>query len=294
MRRLLALFALFIFAALPANAAARFWVGGTGTWDASDTTHWAATSGGAGGQSVPGTSDDVTLDASSGGGTVTVNTTVTVISITCGAFTGTLDFAANDNAVTLTGNFSGSGAGVRTINLGDGIWTLSSNSAAWTMTTTTNLTFAANSSTIAFTSTGSGAKQFLGGGLTYNSVSLVAVSGSTFGRFTFTGANTFGTLTIGAGRNVEIPSSVTQTITTLSFAGTSTQPIAIRSTTVGTNGTISVASGTINLAYLMYINSVAFAGGATFTANPGFNFGAGSGITLTPPSFGGGGIIGGG
>ena len=42
------------------EVASRFWVGGTGTWDASDTTHWAATSGGAGGQSVPGSSDSVT------------------------------------------------------------------------------------------------------------------------------------------------------------------------------------------------------------------------------------------
>jgi hypothetical protein len=51
----------------------RFWVGGTGTWDAADTTHWAATSGGAGGQSVPGAGDAVTFDGASGGGTVTVN-----------------------------------------------------------------------------------------------------------------------------------------------------------------------------------------------------------------------------
>ena len=60
--------------------ASRFWVGGTGTWDASDTTHWAATSGGAGGQSVPTASDTATFDASSGGGTVTVNTTVNISS----------------------------------------------------------------------------------------------------------------------------------------------------------------------------------------------------------------------
>ena len=51
--------------------ASRFWVGGTGTWDASDTTHWATASNGAGGASVPGSSDAVTFDASSGGGTVT-------------------------------------------------------------------------------------------------------------------------------------------------------------------------------------------------------------------------------
>src|SRR5688572_1536024 len=52
--------------------AARFWVGGTGTADLADTTHWAATSGGAGGQSVPGSADTVTFDGSSGSGTVTI------------------------------------------------------------------------------------------------------------------------------------------------------------------------------------------------------------------------------
>jgi len=36
----------------------RYWVGGTGSWDAT-TTNWSATNGGAGGASVPTASDDV-------------------------------------------------------------------------------------------------------------------------------------------------------------------------------------------------------------------------------------------
>lgn len=51
--------------------ASRFWVGGTG--NTSDTAHWAATSGGAGGQTVPTSSDTATFDSSSGTGTVTVD-----------------------------------------------------------------------------------------------------------------------------------------------------------------------------------------------------------------------------
>jgi hypothetical protein len=43
--------------------AARFWVGGTGTWSASNTTNWSATSGGASGASVPGTVDNVFFNA---------------------------------------------------------------------------------------------------------------------------------------------------------------------------------------------------------------------------------------
>lgn len=39
----------------------RYWVGGTGSWDAT-TTHWSATSGGASGASVPTSVDDVFFD----------------------------------------------------------------------------------------------------------------------------------------------------------------------------------------------------------------------------------------
>jgi hypothetical protein len=43
--------------------AERYWVGNTGMW--TDTSHWSATSGGAGGASVPGPDDDVIIDESS-------------------------------------------------------------------------------------------------------------------------------------------------------------------------------------------------------------------------------------
>lgn len=51
----------------------RYWVGGTGAWN--DTAHWASTSGGASGASVPTTNDAVFLDAnsfSSTGQTITI------------------------------------------------------------------------------------------------------------------------------------------------------------------------------------------------------------------------------
>lgn len=41
--------------------ASRYWVGGTGAW--TETAHWSASSGGAGGASVPGATDDVFFDA---------------------------------------------------------------------------------------------------------------------------------------------------------------------------------------------------------------------------------------
>jgi hypothetical protein len=68
----------------------KYWVGGSGNWDASTTTHWSATSGGAGGSSVPTSADDVFFDASSGAVTVTLTATVSMQSLTCTGFTGTL------------------------------------------------------------------------------------------------------------------------------------------------------------------------------------------------------------
>lgn len=93
--------------------AARFWVGGSGTWDSSSTTHWASTSGGAGGASVPGSADTVTFDANSGSGnyTVTVSSPSAVNTITMANPTGgvvTLSLSSNlsttgtSNSFTLT------------------------------------------------------------------------------------------------------------------------------------------------------------------------------------------------
>lgn len=288
LRALLA-FALLVTVSLPASAAARFWVGGTGTWDASDTTHWAATTGGAGGQSVPSAADTVTFDGSSGGGTVTVNTTVTIQGLTTGAFTGTLDFSANNNSVTITGvsGHNGSGTGTRTLNLGNGTWTLSATSGAtlWTMATTTGLTFNANSSTINLSGTGADTRGFAGGGLTYNAVSF---SGGV-GGITLTGANTFSSLTISAPNAILMPASATNTITTLTVAaGTPSSPISFFNSSGSAASTISMASGSIALTWAA-LRRIAFTGGATFTATNTLDYGLNTGITITPPSAGGGG-----
>jgi len=287
-----------------ANAASRFWVGGTGTWDAADTTHWAATSGGAGGQTVPGSADTVTFDGSSGGGTVTVNTTVTVQSITMGAFTGTLDFSANNNNVTLSGSggvsFSGTGSGTRTLNMGNGTWTLTVTATAgnscnpWNVATTTGLTFNANSSTIVISGSSAGVKNFQGGGLTYNTVTIAANAGG--GPTSISGANTFANLNVTGPNLIVISSAATQTITNaFTWAGSSSAPIWVgpsSSLTSGAVGTISVASGAPTMSWAA-VSHVTFTGGATFTATNSLDLGGNTGVTITPPSSGGGRIIGG-
>lgn len=79
----------------------RYWVGGTAAWDGTAGTKWALTSGGAGGQAVPTSADDVFFDAASTG-TCTISTGNTgAKSITCTGFTGTITGTA---AITVSGN----------------------------------------------------------------------------------------------------------------------------------------------------------------------------------------------
>jgi hypothetical protein len=79
--------------------AARYWVGGTGNWDSTTTANWSATSGGAGGVSVPTAADDVFIDANSGAVTVTKTTSTSCLTLIFTGFTGTFTIA---NGITLT------------------------------------------------------------------------------------------------------------------------------------------------------------------------------------------------
>ncbi len=263
-----------------------------GRWDTTNTNNWVTTSGGTNyGQTVPGSGDAVTLDGSSGGGVVTVNATITVQSIVFGAFTGTLDFSANNNNVTLSaaGGFNGAGSGTRTLNLGNGTWTLSSTAAgtAFNLSTVTNLTFNANSSTINYTgAVNGGAQTFSGGGLSYNIVTFGAVG---TGTRIIGGVNTIATLNITAPNYVQFPGGVTTTITNaFNWAGSSSSQIAIETQSLNTLATISVATGSPTMSWAA-IREIAFTGGATFTATNSFNLGHNTGITITPPSSAGGG-----
>jgi hypothetical protein len=268
--------------------ASRFWVGGTGTWDNADTTHWAATTGAAGGQSVPAAGDTVTFDGSSGGGTVTVAATIngsnTISSLTMGAFTGTLDFAANDPNITMT-SFSGTGTGTRTLSMGDGTWTITSTAGtAWDLTTVTNLTFNANGSSLVFTGTPGSGLTFATGGRTYNNVSATSI-GNQHVSFTISGGATFSSLALNP-RYFIFSAGTTTTITNaFTWTGTSSSSAFLLSSgsTNGTAATISVASGTSTIAYAGIIN-ITFSGGGTFTATNSFDLKGNTGITINGPA----------
>lgn len=79
----------------------RYWVGGTGNWDASTTTHWATASGAAGGASVPTAADRVFIDANSGTGTITVTATANCLDLSMVGYTGTF---AGSSALNIAGS----------------------------------------------------------------------------------------------------------------------------------------------------------------------------------------------
>lgn len=83
--------------------ATRYWVGGTGTWDASSTANWSVASGGASGASAPVAADTVIFDSLSGTGTCTTASGSACATATLNSSTLTLKLGANH---TMSGQFS--------------------------------------------------------------------------------------------------------------------------------------------------------------------------------------------
>lgn len=232
--------------------ATRFWVGGTGNWDGSDTSHWSATTGGASGASVPTSSDSVTFDGNSG---TTATVTITGASANASSITinkSDLTLLHNNGAtvtgiVTLTtgtlntngqtcswGALSSNNSNTRTITLGASTITLTGASqTVWNTTTNTNLTSSMASSTIvcnatAQTFSGQSAQQF----------GTVTMSGSTA---SVNGTTKITTLTITSGGSGSVTLSGTITTTNFERSGGSNL------TLVGGAGTL-VVSGNFTLA----------------------------------------------
>lgn len=89
----------------------RYWVGGTASWDGTAGTKWALTSGGAGGEAVPTTADDVFFDAASGAVTVTVGASSACLDIDFTGFTGTF---AGSSSLEVRGSWVGDAGVTRT------------------------------------------------------------------------------------------------------------------------------------------------------------------------------------
>lgn len=115
----------------------RYWVGGTGTWNSTNTTNWSTTSGGAGGASAPTGSDMVYFDANSGAARDTISVSEMVFAYGID-FTGSvIQFNASYNYIFL--GISGGGNGG--INTGTGAKFISSIRLSAFTNTTINCNF---------------------------------------------------------------------------------------------------------------------------------------------------------
>jgi hypothetical protein len=122
----------------------RYWILGTGTWDATNTVNWSTSSGGAGGASVPTAADDVYFDANS-------NVLATAFTVTMATSTRFCrDFTASglDGAMTLAGTSIGLAVS------GSLFWPTTNFTRTYTGTTTFNATTTGKTITTNGTSAG--------------------------------------------------------------------------------------------------------------------------------------------
>lgn len=230
--------------------ATRYWVGGTGTWDGSATTHWSATSGGSAGASAPTSSDAVIFDGSSGGGTVTVDSTRTCASLTTTGYTGTIN-----GTIYASGN----------ITLGTG-------------GTYTGLTLAFDKNTGGtLTSNGKTIAAFNAGVNTTYTITI-ADAMAVAGAFTVVTDSTGGTLTFTSG--------TTNTVGSVAWSnGGGTVNLTINASSPGSQATLSDTSGINTLDYWS-AQDIAFTGGATWLSGTGFvNIGNVTGLSTTSAGF---------
>lgn len=304
--RLAALLACLI-APSAADAAARFLVACTTscTWDNSSTAIWSTTSGGAPGSSAPVAGDAVTLDANSCVGgvtcTITVNANLAMTSLTMGACTASttgciLDFSANNNNATLSGLFSISGSGTRTLNMGSGTFTLTAaTGVVFDATTTTNLTLSAGTSTLLLSATATNTRTLSMGNKTFPNITVTNAAPSQFmidfaaAGLTWSAANLTFTnvqqVRLGATGTITLSGSLTYNNSASNIAGT-----------IFTNGGIAVTISSAGASTLNFVSvqSITKAGAGSITATNSFDAGGNTGVTITGPSGGAGGrIIGG-
>jgi hypothetical protein len=161
----------------------RYWVGGAGTWDATTTTNWSATSGGAGGASAPTSADNVIFNTLSNATAyaVTVGTNANAQDITiAGPAVGNVTITSGATAViNCYGSWTSAATGV--------VFTTTSGAIINFLATTTGKTITTNNVTLgamAVILSGVGGEWSLGSAFTITANFTV-----TSGTFTTTASN---------------------------------------------------------------------------------------------------------
>jgi len=280
----------------------RYWVGGTGTWDASTTTNWSTASGGASGASVPTSVDSVFFNVNSNVGTGTFTVTIATGTRSC------LDFTASglDGAMTLavTGgvsvygnwstpaaNFSTSGVGTvdfltptgasNTINTSDislgsigilfgfSVTSTGTITLASSLTTTGTLTLTSGTLATAGFAVSAVGMQHTSGTFVLNlGASTVTLTGTT--PVNVTGAG----LTINAGTST-ITCNNTASTTFLLYAATTFYNVAF----TGANQGVTF-NGATTLVNTLVFNNLSFSTGPTTAGRKSLSFYAGCSCTI--------------
>lgn len=231
----------------------RYWVGGSGTWDTTSTTHWATTSGGAGGASVPTIADAVIFDSASitgGSYTVTLQSGVTLscASLSMSSASGTGAITTSGTTLNCAGSIAISGSGNSVVLGASTVYCTS-----WAIGTSPALS-AANATIVLNAGT---TASFSGGDKTYGT--LLIANDSVTSTTTVTGNNTITSLrsTKTVAHSIVFPYNGTTTVSTWGLAGSAGALASIRSSssTRKTNLVYSGA-GVVSTDYI-YANDVA-------------------------------------
>jgi fibronectin-binding autotransporter adhesin len=218
----------------------RYWVGGNGTWDGTTTTNWSASSGGAGGASVPTAADSVFFDQAT-----TYSVTLSGGAINC------LDLTVSAGTVTFTGSGTPAISGSFSLIAGT---TWSSSGAITFNATTTGKTVTTNGTSLsaAITFNGVGGAWTLGSALTTSGA--ITVTNGTFNTGNYAVTATFLTSSTSNVRSINLGSStvtltagsgiVFSTNTNLTFnAGTSNIICQAASTSIAGGGAGGTSTG---------------------------------------------------
>lgn len=192
-------------------------------------------------------------------------------------------FNANNYNVTCT-IFQSTSSNTRTLTMGSGTWTLTNTTATiiWNLTTITGLTYTANTAPIVVSgASAANATTFAGGGLTYNNLSFTNTAAT--GTITFTGANTFGTLSSSrTGAYSIVFPNVTTTVSGWSISGSLGNLVTLART--GASGTFTLAKsggGVVSADYLSISNSTATPSSTWYAGANSTNGGGNTGWIFT-------------
>lgn len=158
-------------------------------------------------------------------------------------------FDANNYNLTCT-TFGSSNSNTRTITMGSGLWTLSGAGInVWNTSTTTNLTFNKDTANILLSSTTTALREFNGGGLTFNKLTIGGATGTS--TVLIIGANSFSELasTKTVAHTVRFSSSG-NTIGTWSITGTAGNVVTFESNVAGTRRTFDLTNVTSGIDYM--------------------------------------------